>query len=491
MRLLCDKIKNRLSNCTALQLLSWCLGFVCFALMFAFRYTDAWQWDDITYLRYILKGQPTDLLLGRPGFMFPYIWLWMFLHNLFEVQFLVIENLIRILNIVFLTLAYVLLFRLLVAVKVSLRIAALTVLFILSELSFSIISSRMSDSALMYMLVLASYLLFVLAHERQNSRYLIGASLLFAYAFLVREPALVYFPFYIVCLVDFYRQKKLFPLKKYLKSGFLFLTICVSVPLILLAVYGKLYMYNFKISAPAYYFSISDLLQKFQLLWKSQINLTTFPLAILGLVLSIKSNGVRRLSGFVISGIASIPFFLPFAELELVVEPRLYMGLFFVVAFGLANLIDFVVKEISSLVFKTVLIATFSSAFMYISYLRFVPEYLSDLQQLSEQKKYYESIKPLLVPNATIIVGLETIYLDYRSTIDGVPIYFISPGWSWPTGKLIARVNKALSNGYIVIYDPKSRKTFRLKREKDLNEMEAAFKLTATKNGFVLVSSKD
>lgn len=490
MRSLSEKIKNRFSNCTALQWQSIALGLACFAFMFLIRYKGVWNWDDVAYLKNIVRGLPSDLLLGRPGFMYPFIWLWWIVKS-FGVSFYFIEDTIRIAGIFFLTGAYVLLFRLMVALKFSTRVSLLTVLFLLSELSFSIISSRITDSAMMYLCIMASYYFFVRAHQTQNFKKLVLAAFFFAYAFLTREPALIHFPFYLVLLIYFYNTKETFRLKEYILAAALFLAVCI-VPVILMSLYyGSYYTETLRFSSSsAYRIDVSDLLIKADTIVKTHVNYILLPVALAGLVILFKRSGWRFSCGLLATCLIPLTFIMFFPNNGLVMEPRLFMGFFFMVALGAAYLIDAVGPLIANNRYLKVAITTAAVVIMYVSGTRFLPQYRADIAQIQYLENYYESIKPLINKDVVIIIGEETLYVGYRGQVEGIGPYFISPGWSWPTGKLVEKLNKALSENLTVIYDPQGRKYLEAKRAKDLDEMAATFNLTETKNGFIQVTLK-
>ncbi len=460
--------------------------------MFAIRYTGPWHYDDIAYLRYLFDGLPINLLLGRPGFMFPLIWLWHILRDVFGAQFYFMEATIRMANISFLAFSYVLLFRILVAVQVPLRTAFLTVLFILSEFSFSVVSSRVTDTPMMFVFVFSSYLFFMAAHEQQKPRYLTISALLFAYSILVREPAVFYFPFFLVMMVSYYRKNKLFTLKKYIKDGLLFLAPLITAPALLLLFFTDIYIANFKISSPTYYFTTVGLIHKFQIIWETQFNHITLPIALLGLAIFLKTQGWRRFLAFGVAAPFSILLFIFFAENELVEEARLFLGLFCFLSLGLAIFINYVTDKIPQTLFRRTVLCIACAIAMYISYIRFVPKYEDDLREMVRQEKYYERIKPVLTsPNSILILGDESTYVHYRTQADNIECFLIYPGMYWPTGRLVTWIKSLLAKNLVVIYDPEGRKAHRKKREPDLNEMAETFKLTPIENGFIQVSLKN
>jgi len=490
MRLFTEKIKTRFSNCTALQLQSFGLGFLCFVFLFVFRYQSVWHWDDVAYLKNIIRGLPSDLLLGRPGFMYPFIWLWFVIKN-FNISFYFVEAVIRIAGIVFLSGAYVFLYRLLVVLRVSARVSFLTVLFLLTELSFSIISSRATDTPLMYLALIASYYFFAQAHEQKSAKRLFVAALLFSYAFLTREPALFHFPFYVIMLFYYYRRGALFSFGKYLTSAALFTAVCISVPLIMLLYYGSYYTETLQYSiAKAYSPDLSDLLSKVQVFYDVQVNLILLPLGLGGVIVLIRQKGLQFFLGVIAAACVPLLFNLFFSGHALMTEPRLFLGYFFIVALGVAFFIDALASLIHGRRFKISAIVTACAVVSFVLVTRFLPQYNADLSRIAHLVNYYESIKPLLGKDTVIIIGDETLYVAYRAHADGKPSYFISPGWSWPTGQLVEIINNVLSKNLTVVYDPRSRTYQQKKREKDLDEMTATFNLMETQNGFVLVTRK-
>jgi 4-amino-4-deoxy-L-arabinose transferase-like glycosyltransferase len=366
----------------------------------------------------------------------------------------------------------------------------LTVLFLLSEFSFSIISSRVTDSALMYLCLTASYYLFVRAHQEISFKKLLIAAALASYAFLTREPALFYFPFYLIFLLYFYRRDKLFSLKQYFAGAGLFLGLCLAVPGIMMLYYGSQYIDTLRFSsAHGYTPQLSGIVIKARYFWDAHVNLILLPVAVAGLAILWIRQGWRFVAGLISVCFVPLLIILLVSEEALMLEPRIFMGYFFVMAFGLAYLTD-VVAQFIYYTYRPFAIGAACIIFTYISAVRFLPDYRADLSKIQYLENYYESIKPLINKDVVIIIGEETLYVGYRGQADGIGPYFISPGWSWPTGKLVERLNKLLSENLTVIYDPRTRHYQAAKRSKDLDEMTETFTLTETKNGFIQVTLK-
>lgn len=490
MRSLANKIKTRLTNCTALQLQCTGLGLICFVFMFAIRYKSVWGWDDLSYLKNIYRGIPSDLLLGRPGFMYPFIAVWQIVKALGGSLYFV-EDVIRFSNMIFLSAAYVYVFKILSTLKFSVRLSFLTVLILLSEFSFSIISSRIGDSALMYFCLAASYYYFLTAHENNSVKKLLLSAFLFGYAFLVREPALFYFPFFIIMTAYLKNQKKLFSLKQYIWATGVAFAICI-VPITFIFLNDSTrFIANFlRSSASGYQVSAYSLWENIKVLSEQQINLMLLPAVVFGFICFFKKVGAKYASGFAACCLLPLTITLFVSDRGYLHEPRLFMGLFFLNSFCIAFLIESLTAQAIGPRQKKLVLAASVIAATFVSFARFIPQYRADLAELAVSERYYDSIKPLLGREVTLIIGKETLYVLYRGMADGVPPSIISPGWSWPTGRLVEVVKTLLLQKRTVIYDPNARSYMGEKRNRDLDELTASFNLVETTNGFVQVNSK-
>lgn len=490
MQSLLQKIKTRFNNCTALQLECVGLGLISFIFMFVIRYKGVWHWDDLTYLKNIYLGLPSELLLGRPGFMYPLIVIWHLVKNL-GTSFYFIEDLIRFTNMIFLSAAYVYIFRILIALKFSKRFSFLTIVILLSEFSFSVVGSRVGDSALMYFCIAASYYYFLTAHETNNLKKLLLSAFLFGYAFLVREPALFYFPFFVILIAYFKSQKKLFSLKYYIgAAGTAFVAAVVPIVLMFLNDRKRFVANLLHSSINGYQVSSSGLWENIVLLGEQQINFLLLPAVICGLILFFRRFGPKYTGGILICCLLPLAITFVVSNRDFLYEARLFFGLFFLNSFCIAFLIEAVATRVSDSRVKIVVLAALVGVATIISFTRFIPRYRSELAELSTSENYYEKIKPLLGRQVTLIIGRETYYVLYRGMADGVPPSIISPGWSWPTGSLVEVVNALLGRKMTVIYDPNSRDYMSAKRQKDLDEMTATFSLNETTNGFMQVNFK-
>lgn len=483
-----DKIKTSLEKCTALQIWTGLIFVICFIFFWVIRQSTH-EWDDFSYLSDILNGRHINILLGRTGYAFLFGALWK-LQLALGIPGLTLDVLIRNFNILFLALSYSLIFRILIYFKISIKTAVLTILLLIAELSFSVVSSRVTDSALMYFSVLASYYAFLIAHERKSLKLLFTSAGLFGYAFLVRESALFFFWFFGIAIAYFQSRDLRFQRKKYLESFLVFLFIAISGPLFLVFNYQDTFVRQFKLSLLNGSFTDSlNIVGRLLLLCQSQINLITVVPAILGFIIFLRKAERFWLISFLLICLAPVFITISVVNGDALIEPRLYLGLFLTLAFFQANAVVYLSNFFKGRI-KYILQIVIAAILFGLSFERYWEQYQAEKKKAEQYNEYYSELKPFLVNEVVLILGSESAVVKYRAMSDGFNPVSISPGWSWPKGKLNQVIEDNLEVGRKVIYDPRSSAYRRVAREEDLKKMTERFQLQDIGSGFVGVRYK-
>ena len=479
-------IKNRIAvihNSTVVLLV---LGLFCLIFLYGIRLPDTWNWDDFSYLLNIMLQRPSGLLLGRSGFTFPIEAIWYYTKPL-GFSFSFVEEFIRHANIWILTLTYLLLFKILQYLKFSPFVSAICILLLLSELSFSTISSRVMDSPLMYLALVSSLYLFITSHNKQNKGMLYLSGFLCGYSLLIREPAVLYWPIFLVFFYLFKKENLLYTKKTYLLFFCIIALTSASGPLILYLMDGDEFINNFNHSFQnAKYFiptTLSDILNTFL---NSHLNYYTLPIGILGLYLYAgKTEHKNKI--FAIAILCLFPVILSFfiLSVDAVKESRFFFTYFLLNALGQSFLVDHLRKY-----YKNHFITFFIVLTLFIAnFYRCIPEYLSEKNIVARQNNYYEKIRPLLSPDTVFILGYETQMVRYRGLLEGIRVRTISPGWSWPKGLLVEDIKSLILNNRKVIYDSNAA-DYNPERKADLEQMAQQFRLIEIYDGFYRIESK-
>lgn len=478
----------KLDQDSNLKLWSWVVGISCFICFLFFRIPGSYVWDDLTYLMNIHDSRYSFFILGRPGFTLLFGLLWYFAKNL-GLNFYSFEVFIQICNIAFLSLTYVYIFKLLNFFQAQIGTALLAIALLLSELSFTAISSRVIDSQLMYLMTAASYYYFLKSHENSNAKLLYTSAACAAYAFLAREPGaffwILFFPFYLF----FRKQKMSFPTKNYLTFLALLILLSLSGPLYLYIMYREGYLKDISHSL-----TTTDYLRPIgfsnvvRIVFESQINLFTFPISIFGFYFLLKKHGTKWITGFLAVCLIPVLITVAILEDEALYESRFYFGLFIALAFFQAHLIEALFYKFKSRLKLAVgLCASVFFLTAYFSFTRSLDKYNFEKSETARLNFYYENLKPFLQNDVVTILGFESQYVKLRSKIDKLKVKVIMPGISWPKDRLVEELDAHLKNGKTVIYDSNTRRYLSSRRESDLKKMTDRFTLENLDGGFVKV----
>jgi len=399
-----DLLGRKCRNLSPLEIYSCIIAVVAVFYISFFKFEGIWHLDDLTYTLWILSTKPYPLLLGRTGFCYPFIGLWLLLKNLGIANFYFVESAILYLNLIFLTFSYVLTFRILVAVKVPLQVAFVAVLLVLSELSFSVLGSRYNDTPLMLLCVLGSYYTFILAHEKMSYRLLLGSALLYGYSILTREPAVFYGVFFLVTVFWFKKRKLNFSFRQYGISLALSVLVSVSGPLLLYLFYGSSF-YNSVVSSLSIYMYDDTFESKLSFLWHSHVNLVFAAAASIGIYLMYRRMKVYWLLSFFAVTLIPILIFVIVGGNELIAESRFFFSLFLLLTVPVAFLVVKIPEYFNNQVASSVVLLALIFGFMYSGTNRYLPEYEKSLALSRKIKSNYARIASVLTGKPVLILG--------------------------------------------------------------------------------------
>jgi len=473
-----------------------------FILLYYFKKSFPVTWDDFRYIEKIYLHERSNLLLGRPGFVYFFMAIWDILRTLFNLSIFEFHHVVRLFNIAFGSLTVLFLYLTVKKIFKNDLIAMGSALIFLFSMDFIRFNSYIITEPMMLFFVILSFYFYTVAFEKKKPIYLYLSAFLFGYAFEVHEPALffiLFFPAFYICKKDL----KIFSSKNYLVFVAIMLITALSGPLLIYLNEGQGYiesiahvlsmdktltlsssinsfspLFTEKV-AYAYNLLRSDfgcpsllfaLLGAFVLLFKKRYKelLIVLSLFVPDIIFTFYANGTTRyfISGyFALSMLASVFLFYLTAgicrslNISKYRKHVFFLFLFVLLCFNFINFHNLWVNEAN---------------------------YTKHLESLG-----LNLTKNFPAENTVFLLGDEkSPLIDYYLVLSNSKQEVICSGWEWPSQKLNETIMNYLSENKTIVVDTNLSQFSIEEQREEMEQLISSYELENASMGLFIIKEK-